>query len=99
MATPVIPPELRSSSTTESSTAANHGSGSSSTAASSLTNARRSRAATAALDECCTTDADSVGTTNMVRRIPSIRISVRSSYRAAVMSGGLTSVALAASDR
>ena len=56
-------------------------------------------AATASLDECCTTGAGAVGTMNMVRRIPSILIRVRSSYSAAVMTAGLMSAALAASDR
>ena len=40
---------------------------------------RRSLAAIARVHAACTTGASSVGTTNMVRRMPSIRTSVRSS--------------------
>jgi len=81
----VASPDSRNSCRTASSSWVNQVAGSlvifgwSVTVAKPLTNVRRSRAATASLHECWTTaDAEPVGTTNIVRRIPSMRMRVRS---------------------
>jgi hypothetical protein len=64
-----------------------------------LVSTLRSRTATSAVQAAWTTGASSSGTTNIVRRIPSIRSSVRSSYIARSTAATDGSASLAAADR
>jgi hypothetical protein len=98
---PVASPRASSARTVASSTSASHAPDPSPipAAASTWTNLRRSLVAIPRVHAAWTTGASSVGTTKTVRRIPSSRISDRSSYSAPSMPAGSAAHVRAFTDR